>query len=732
MAQNHSGGAANSDYHFSAFISYSHAADDKLAPALQYALQRFAKPWYRMRSLRIFRDETSLSVTPELWPTIQSAVDQSRHFVLLASPDSAKSKWVNQEVTHWLQSKGSDRLLIVLTAGEIRWDDASRDFDWSRTDALPPALRSAFSTEPKFEDLRDVQDVEHISDKNPILEKVTASLFSRITGRPLDDVVGQHVREHRRTKRLAAGAIAILFALFLSASGAGWIAMVQRDRAERALAEGTEMANGMVSEIAQRFRGRKDVQQSLVIEILDRARQLADNLTDLGGQSPALKQGKAAALAELSDALMSIHEKTEARKNANIALGLFAELAAGEPDNVEYQRNLAAAEVRLGDIELADKKADQANAHFERAMAILSRLPADAATRRQLAVGHERLAAQLIEAQHLDAAIEHLRQCVRIRQDLAGGRGHTDEDRIGLSACHGKIGHALWAKSDSSGAIAAFREGLALIQGIDPIRLEQHLEWRRELATTHQELGNALLKTGEAAAALEHFRLDLQITQKIYLSDQQRIDWADDLIKSYERVADASLELHDGRGALAAFRHALDLAKSIHATRKADAHWLELLMKMYSNTALLHLQLLEPHRSLELSEECLAVFREAARNSEGQKENLILALQNVSWHALFARDFNRALAVADAALALGPDRVELQLNRAHALLFSGRIDDATQLYLANKGKSLPDPGSAGNKAWEMQAAADFSAFRAAGLDRPSLGDVEASLQAAPP
>ena len=35
-----------------AFISYSHAADGKLAPALQSALQRFAKSWYRRRALR--------------------------------------------------------------------------------------------------------------------------------------------------------------------------------------------------------------------------------------------------------------------------------------------------------------------------------------------------------------------------------------------------------------------------------------------------------------------------------------------------------------------------------------------------------------------------------------------------------------------------------------------------------------------------------------------------------
>ena len=36
---------------YKAFISYSHAADDKLAPALQSALQRFTEPWYRIRAV---------------------------------------------------------------------------------------------------------------------------------------------------------------------------------------------------------------------------------------------------------------------------------------------------------------------------------------------------------------------------------------------------------------------------------------------------------------------------------------------------------------------------------------------------------------------------------------------------------------------------------------------------------------------------------------------------------
>ena len=83
---------------YDAFISYSHAADGRLAPALQAGLQRLAKPWYKPRALRVFRDDTGLAVNPALWDSIASALEASRFFVVLLSPEAAASPWVNREI----------------------------------------------------------------------------------------------------------------------------------------------------------------------------------------------------------------------------------------------------------------------------------------------------------------------------------------------------------------------------------------------------------------------------------------------------------------------------------------------------------------------------------------------------------------------------------------------------------------------------------------------------------
>ncbi len=67
------------------FVSYSHAADGTLAPAVQRGLQQLAKPWSKRRALEVFRDDTGLSVNPGLWGSIVTALDDSEWFVLLAS-----------------------------------------------------------------------------------------------------------------------------------------------------------------------------------------------------------------------------------------------------------------------------------------------------------------------------------------------------------------------------------------------------------------------------------------------------------------------------------------------------------------------------------------------------------------------------------------------------------------------------------------------------------------------
>ena len=217
---------------YDAFMSYSHAADGMLAPALQSALHRFAKPWYRLRALHVFRDKTTLAVTPSLWGAIRAALDQSTFFILLASPESAASIWVQQEIEYWLARNPPQRMLIVLTSGEMQWDRAAGGFNASTTTALPEMLMRRFADEPLFLDLRWAHDETHLSLSHPRFRDAVADLAATVHGRPKDALVGEDVRQHRRALRIAWSAAATLAILAAVSVIAALVAVQQRNIAE--------------------------------------------------------------------------------------------------------------------------------------------------------------------------------------------------------------------------------------------------------------------------------------------------------------------------------------------------------------------------------------------------------------------------------------------------------------------------------------------------------------------
>ena len=216
---------------FDAFLSYSHAADGRLAPAVQAGLQGLTRPWYRLRALHVFRDKTSLAANPALWPTIVAALQESRYFLLMASPAAAQSSWVQKEVEWWLQHRPADRLLIVLTEGDLVWNATSADFDWQRTTALPKALARRFASEPLYVDVRWAREAEHLSLRHSQFRDAILDLAAPIHGKDKDLLDGEDVRRFRLARRLAMIGVAALVALTTVAVVFWRQAVVQRDQA---------------------------------------------------------------------------------------------------------------------------------------------------------------------------------------------------------------------------------------------------------------------------------------------------------------------------------------------------------------------------------------------------------------------------------------------------------------------------------------------------------------------
>ena len=167
------------EFSYDGFISYSHAADGLLAPRLQAGLQRFAKPWWKRRALRLFRDESSLSANPHLWSSITEALDSSGWFVLLLSPEAAQSEWVGQEIEYWIANRDPSRILPVVTDGDFGWSGGD-----VAGDAVPDTLRGVFVEEPRWVDLRWAKDEDQLDLQDPRFADAVADIGSALRGVP--------------------------------------------------------------------------------------------------------------------------------------------------------------------------------------------------------------------------------------------------------------------------------------------------------------------------------------------------------------------------------------------------------------------------------------------------------------------------------------------------------------------------------------------------------------------
>ncbi len=313
--------ASGSDPAFDAFISYSHAGDAELAKAIQIGLHRFARPWHRLRALRVFRDQASLATDPDLWGSIREALLGARYLILLASPAAARSEWVTREVQTWTKRHGRDGLLLVLTRGELAFDDAGA-IEWATTTAVAPAIESAIAEEPRYLDLRWVAGEGGSSLRNPRFREAIADLAAPLHGKPKDALIGDDVREHRRARRLARGAVAAVAALAVTASVAAVVAIDRGNeaRAQLAIASSRLLAS-----------------QSVAVGGDQRAQSLLLGLEALGTRDTIEARG----------ALLDAHLRTP-------SLRMLLQPASGGPSSVAISPDgtLLAAGTTTGDVVL--------------------------------------------------------------------------------------------------------------------------------------------------------------------------------------------------------------------------------------------------------------------------------------------------------------------------------------------------------------------------------------------
>ncbi len=253
-------------YKYQAFISYKRDPDLKIAEALQSALHRIGRPWYKPYAVRVFRDKTDVELSHKLWGTIQQGLEQSEYLILLASPQATQSHWVQKEIEWWVNNRSLEKLLIILTNGEIVWGE--QDYDWQQTTSLPQLLNGKYTEVPSWLDLSWARTSEDLSLRQPQFKEAAAILSARLQGKEKADVISEDVKQYRRTRKLAWSAVTVLFLLTIMAASTAVfafqqqkLAIQQRDLAEVRRVE-AERANEAERKATQVAEDRRKVAES--------------------------------------------------------------------------------------------------------------------------------------------------------------------------------------------------------------------------------------------------------------------------------------------------------------------------------------------------------------------------------------------------------------------------------------------------------------------------------------
>ncbi len=325
-------------YKYQAFISYKRDPDLKIAEALQSALHRIGRPWYKPYAVRVFRDKTDVELSHKLWATIQQGLEQSEYLILLASPQATQSLWVQKEIEWWVNNRSLEKLLIILTSGEIVWGE--QDYDWQQTTALPQLLNGKYAEVPSWLDLSWARTSEDLSLRQPQFKEAAAILSARLQGKEKADVISEDVNQYRRTRKLAWSAVMLLFLFTIMAVSTAVfafqqqkLAIQQRDLAEARRVE-AERANEAERKATQVAEDRRKVAESATAAEKKATEKAEERRKEAAQQAKIAEQQKQEAEKQTTIANQQTQEAINARDGAehlsynvsmNLATREFAE-----------------------------------------------------------------------------------------------------------------------------------------------------------------------------------------------------------------------------------------------------------------------------------------------------------------------------------------------------------------------------------------------------------------------
>lgn len=521
--------------HYWAFISYSHA-DEATARWLHRALETYRLPKKLVgtapggvsipaRLFPVFRDRDELPSSDSLGEKIDAALAAAQSLIVIATPRSAQSRWVNEEIRQFKALGKARQVFCLLADGEPHASEQGQP----ERESFARALRFQLDAEGRISDIPAEPIAADIRPGKDGRHDALLKLVAGILGLGLDTLKQRdQQRRQRRLIALTAGAsTAAVVATSLSV-----LAFTARNEAQRqrAVAEARQQqAEGLIQFMVGDLRSRLEPIGKL------------DILDAVGAQ----------------------------------ALRYFGEVA---PELLSDTELATRGEVlrQLGIIQLNQGRVLDAEAHFTQALAIAQTLsdrhPERLEYRFQLGESVAWLGFAAHRAGQLDRAESHHRRYVAIAEELVSQAPEDRRWKIEWSSALTNLGSVLEERGEILTAADHYRRAAEIVRGLlaaspsDPELLDQLrsiLSWSSE---AHRKLGD----------------VDTALRQKMELKDlaQQLLDLEPehrarqrDLILAANLLARLQLHQDDPAAALETLEPLRPMATALVAHDPGNKHW---------------------------------------------------------------------------------------------------------------------------------------------------------------
>jgi tetratricopeptide (TPR) repeat protein len=172
----------------------------------------------------------------------------------------------------------------------------------------------------------------------------------------------------------------------------------------------------------------------------------------------------------------------------------------------------------------------------------------------------------------LSGALAAYRESLAVMRRLADADPSNALWQCDLSVSHNKVGDVLRAQGDLAEAQAAYRESLAVVRRLadaDP----SNPDWQRDLSVSQEKIGDVLLDQGDLAEAQAAYRESLGVRKRLADADPSNAVWQRDLSVSHNKVGDVLRAQGDLAEALAAYRESLAARRRLAEADPSNAVW---------------------------------------------------------------------------------------------------------------------------------------------------------------